>query len=155
VRAASGARARGAPVKLLMAGAGPLAPAIEAEASEAVELLGHRDGVESLLAAADVFTLPSRREGLSYALLEAMGRGLAVVASDVPGNSETVGDAGVLVRAGDVAGFTEAFARLAGDPSERDRLGAMARERVATRFAAARMIAETSALYDQVAGGEP
>jgi glycosyltransferase involved in cell wall biosynthesis len=151
-RAATAARAGGAPVTLLLAGDGPLAPELAACAGEAVRPLGRRSDVPRLLAAADAFVLPSRREGLSYALLEAMGRGLAVVASDVPGNAEGVGDAGILVRAGDVAGFTEAFARLAGDPSERERLGTAARERVAGRFAAERMIAETRAVYDEVAG---
>lgn len=153
-RAAMAARAGGAPVTLLAAGDGPLAPELAACSGEAVRPLGRRSDVPRLLAAADAFVLPSRREGLSYALLEAMGRGLAVVASDIPGNAEAIGgDAGILVRAGDVDGFSDAFARLAADPAERERLGTLARERAATRFAAERMIAETRAVYDQVAGG--
>jgi glycosyltransferase involved in cell wall biosynthesis len=149
-RAAAEARAGGAPVVLLAAGDGPLAPELAAHASEAVRPLGRRADVGGLLAAADVFVLPSHREGLSYALLEAMARGLAVVASDVPGNAEAVRGAGVLVPAGDVRALAAAFARLAADPAERARLGALAAVRVAERFGAERMIAETRAVYERV-----
>jgi glycosyltransferase involved in cell wall biosynthesis len=152
-RAAEAARAAGAPITLLVAGDGPLAPELARHAGEAVRPLGRRSDVPRLLAAGDAFVLPSRREGLSYALLEAMGRGLAVVASDIPGNAEAVRDAGVLVPAGDVAAFAEAFARLARDPAERARLGTLAAGRVAERFGAERMIAETRAVYEQVVDG--
>jgi glycosyltransferase involved in cell wall biosynthesis len=106
--------------------------------------------MDRLLAAADVFVLPSRREGLSYAVLEAMGRGLAVVVSDGPGNPEAVGSAGVVVRGGDVDGFARALARLASDPAERARLGSLARRRVAEEFGAEEMIRRTRELYDEV-----
>jgi glycogen(starch) synthase len=153
VAAAAGARDAGAPIELLVAGDGPLRAELERRAAPGVRILGHRDDVEALLAAADVFVLPSRREGLSYAVLEAMGQGLAIVASDGPGNPEAVGAAGVLVRTGDIDGFARVLARLASDPAERARLGGLARERVASEFAAEEMVRRTRELYNEVLGG--
>jgi glycosyltransferase involved in cell wall biosynthesis len=152
VRAAALARARGAPVELLIVGDGPLAAAVAAEASDGVRWLGPRDDVGRLLEAADAFVLPSHREGLSYALLEAMAHGLPALAADVPGNAEALGTAGVLLPPGDVAAFAEALMRLANDPAERRRLGELADERVRERFSAERMIAATRVVYEQVVG---
>ena len=134
VAAAQATRARGVSLVLLVAGDGPQAAAVRERAGPAVRPLGFRDDVGPLLAAADVLVLPSAREGLSFAVLEAMGRGLAMVVSDGPGNPEAVGDAGVIVPVGDRAALAAALTRLALDGQERARLGAAARERVATRF---------------------
>lgn len=81
------------------------------------------------LRAADVFALPSLREGLPLSLLEAMASGLPVVASPVGGIPTVIRDGanGLLVAAGDVAGLRDALVRLAGDPALRTRLGAAAR----------------------------
>ena len=97
--------------------------------------------------------LASRREGLPYALLEGMARGLAPVVSDVPGCVEAAGDAAIVVRCGDVPGFAAAFRRLALDGGKRASRGAAARERVARLFGADRMIEQTRLLYDEVVGG--
>lgn len=56
----------------------------------AVQFLGRRDEVEHFLAAADVFVLPSLREGFSNALVEAMAANLGIVATDVGGNAEAI-----------------------------------------------------------------
>ena len=101
VAAARAAAGRGAPVVLLVAGDGPQADAVAALASPAVRPLGFRRDADRLLAAADIFVLPSTREGLSFAVLEAMAQGLALVVSDGPGNPEAVADAGLVVPAGD------------------------------------------------------
>ena len=134
VAAAQAARARGAPLVLLVAGDGPQAAAVSEQAGPAVRPLGFRRDVEYLLAAADLMVMPSAREGLSFAVLEAMGRGLVMVVSDGPGNPEAVGDAGVVVPVGDRAALATALTRLALDGEERRRLGAAARDRVAMRF---------------------
>jgi glycosyltransferase involved in cell wall biosynthesis len=152
VRAAALARAGGAPIELLIAGDGPLASAVAAEAGNGIRYLGPRGDVAQLLDAADGFVLPSRREGLSYALLEAMAHGLPALAADVPGNAEALASAGLLLPAGDTAAFGEALARLARDPAERSRLGELARERVSSRFSAEAMVAGTRLVYEQVAG---
>jgi glycosyltransferase involved in cell wall biosynthesis len=149
VAAARRARAEGAAVSLLVAGDGPLAGAVQRQAGEAVWPLGRRDDPETLLAAADVLVLPSRREGMSMAVLEAMARGIPAVVSDAPGNPETVGDAGVVVAGGDSNALATALAGLAGDPGRRRRLGAAGRARVAGELSAERMVAATRALYEE------
>jgi glycosyltransferase involved in cell wall biosynthesis len=135
VAAAQAARTRGAPLVLLVAGDGPQAAAVERHAGPAVRPMGFRRDVDRLLAAADLMVMPSAREGLSFAVLEAMGRGLAMVVSDGPGNPEAVGDAGVVVPVGDRNALADALTSLATDPARRDRLGAAARDRVRATFA--------------------
>jgi glycosyltransferase involved in cell wall biosynthesis len=152
VRAAAAARDRGAPIELLLAGDGPLLAAARADAGPGVHVLGRREDVGTLLAAADLFLLTSRREGLAYAVLEAMASGLPVVAGDIPGNAEALGEAGVLLPAGDRDRFAAALERLAADPDERERLGRLARERVERRFAAEEMLRRTREVYEEVAG---
>lgn len=147
--AAAAARAAegGAPLVLLAAGDGPQAAELRARASDAVRPLGFRDDAARLLAASDLFVLPSSREGLSFAILEAMGHGLACVVADGPGNAEAVGAAGVVVPAGDTDALADALAVLAGDARERGRLGRAARERVATTFTRERLQAGVGAAY--------
>ncbi len=134
VAATVAARDRGAPVVLLLAGDGSQLPIVRARAGAGVRPLGHRHDVERLLGAADAFVLPSEREGLAFAALEAMAHGLAMVVSDGPGNPEAVGDAGIVVPAGDRRALADALERLAADPAERDRLGAAARRRAREEF---------------------
>jgi glycosyltransferase involved in cell wall biosynthesis len=66
---------------------------------------------------AHVLLLSSLREGFNQATLEAMSCGTPVLASDIPGIRDGVGDAGLLVPAGDVGGFTAQLERLVSDPS--------------------------------------
>jgi glycosyltransferase involved in cell wall biosynthesis len=141
--------ARQAGVTLLLAGAGPLQEKVQA-AGDDILMLGKLDDVRPALAAADFFVLPSKREGLSFALLEAMSCGLAPVVSDGPGNPEAVGDAGLVVRSGDVEGFARAFARLRDDSAYRSQLSTKARSRVLQQFSAERMLRETKVVYDEV-----
>jgi glycosyltransferase involved in cell wall biosynthesis len=144
------ARARGAPLVLLVAGAGPLERQVSVRAGAAVRPLGHRDDVDELYAAADLFVAPSRREGMSFALLEAMSHGLVPVVSDGPGNAEAVGVVGVMFAAGDEVGLSDRLARLAADPAERERLGAAARDRMRDELSAERFLARMRELYEAV-----
>jgi glycosyltransferase involved in cell wall biosynthesis len=137
----------------LLAGEGPLAPALEQLAGEGVRPLGRRDDVRALLAAADVFVLPSLREGLAYAVLEAMAAGVPVLASDAPGNPDAVGQAGMLFRAGDTEAMVTALERLAADPALRDSLGRAGAARARERFALSRMLEQTAAVYEEALGG--
>jgi glycosyltransferase involved in cell wall biosynthesis len=134
---------------LLVAGDGPLAAEVRAAEGPAVRALGFRDDPEALLAAADVFVLPSRREGLSFAVLEAMGHGLAMVVADGAGNPEAVGDAGLVLPAGDEHAFADTLAALAADPALRASLGAAARARVVERFTADALRAGVRAAYER------
>jgi glycosyltransferase involved in cell wall biosynthesis len=133
-RASRRAREQGVRWTLLAAGDGAEAKELAALAGEAVRPLGFRSDPERLLAAADAFVLPSEREGLSYALLEAMAAGVPPVVCDGSGNPEAVGDAGIVVPVGDEAALTDAFMRLAADPDERARLGAAARARAVEHY---------------------
>lgn len=147
VAAARRAAADGAPLVLLVAGDGPQAEAVRAWSSSVVRPLGFRRDPERLLAAADIFVLPSEREGLSFAVLEAMAAGLTMVVSDGPGNPEAVGDAGVVVPVGDVAALADALGELALDQARRERLGASARERVRAQFSVEQMLGGVAAAY--------
>ncbi|MDP9320004.1 MAG: glycosyltransferase family 4 protein [Chloroflexota bacterium] len=93
--------------------------------------LGHRDDVDRLLQAADLFVLPTYREGLPRSIIEAMAVGLPVVASDIPACRELVGPGttGLLVPPRDVPALTEALRRLASAPEVRAEYGANARAR--------------------------
>ena len=147
VEAARAVADDGAPLVLLVAGDGPQAAAVGARASAAVRPLGFRSDPERLLAAADVFVLPSSREGLSFAVLEAMAHGLAMVVADGAGNPEAVGDAGLVVPAGDVGALAVALRSVAVDAFERARLGAAARERALGSFGLDRMLAGVGEAY--------
>ena len=109
VRAAVDVRQRGTRFVLVVAGAGGLLPEVERYAGPALRVLGFRRDTERLMAAADIFTLPSRREAHSFALLEGMSHRLPAVVSNGVGNPETVGRAGVVVEAGSVSAFSNAF----------------------------------------------
>jgi glycosyltransferase involved in cell wall biosynthesis len=94
-------------------------------------LLGTRDDVPRLLAAADVFVLASRfGEGTSVALTEAMAAGLPVVVTDVGDNARIAGGGGRIVGAEDESGLERALRELSADPARRRELGAAARRRV-------------------------
>lgn len=139
-----------ASVALLVVGDGPLRLQAERAARSFVRVLGHRDDVPRLLAAADFFVHTPSREGLAFSLLEAMACGLPAVVTEIAENVEAIGDAGVAVPWGDEAALTAALRRLAENESERATLGARARKRVAERFTADEMIARTCAIYDEV-----
>jgi len=119
--------------------------------AERVELLGWVTGAEKqrLLDEAAVFVLPSHREGLPIALLEAMSAGLPVVSTNVGGIPDAVrdGEEGLLVAPGDVPALTAAVARLLRDPALGRRLGAAARQRVERCFRAERIVTELESLY--------
>jgi glycosyltransferase involved in cell wall biosynthesis len=141
------AAAKDSGVALLVAGEGPLRAEVERAATPPIHVLGFQHDVRAVLAAADFFVLSSEREGLSFAVLEAMSLGLVPVVSDVPGNPEAVGDTGIVVPFGDRRAFAEAFGRVArGGVS-----GERARERVLSDFRADEMIRRTRELYDELA----
>jgi glycosyltransferase involved in cell wall biosynthesis len=118
-----------------------------------VQWLGQRDDVAELWARSHIAVLPSYREGLPKALLEAAACGRPMVATDVPGCREIVidGETGLLVPARDSASLAQALARLAGDAGLRKRMGEAARRRVVDHFSQERVAAETLELYQLLA----
>ena len=103
---------------------------------------------------AHIAVLPSYREGLPKALLEAAACGRPLVATDVPGCRQVVrdGETGLLVPARSVVPLADALQRLAGDPGLRRRLGANARRLVEAEFAEAPVVAATLGLYRRLLG---
>jgi glycosyltransferase involved in cell wall biosynthesis len=115
-----------------------------------VRFPGHRPDAPSLLPAADVFALPSRREGMPLAALEAMAAGLPVVATRVIGSEEVVVDGvtGALVPRGAPAALAGAIADLLADPELRRRQGLAGRRHQQAHFTRERMAADTLAVYE-------
>jgi glycosyltransferase involved in cell wall biosynthesis len=93
---------------------------------------------------------PSRWEGCSYAILEAMACGKAVVASTRGGNPEVVGDAGVLLPAHEERLWAQTLIELLRDEKKREELGVAARERVALQFRLETMVEKTLQVYQRV-----
>ncbi len=133
----------------LLAGAGPLQPQLERMRGERLRLLGDRRDVKQLLAASDLFVLPSLWEGLSYAVLEAMALGKATLVSDGPGNPDAVGDTGLIFPAGDVSSMAASLSRLAGDAALRRSLGEEAMRRARERFSLTQMREATARVYER------
>jgi glycosyltransferase involved in cell wall biosynthesis len=115
--------------------------ATELGVRDRVVLAGYRADVPALLAAADVFVLPSWIEGLPLTVLEAMAAAKPVVATRVGGTPEAVvdGETGLLAEPGDVGALARAVDALLADPDLARRLGEAGRLRVEERFSPAVM----------------
>ena len=98
--------------------------------------LGYRTDIADLLAASDIFVLPSHFEGLPMSVIEAMLAGLPVVATDISGPREQVveGETGLLVPAADPRALAEALHRLAADSGLRGRMGTAGRVRACAHY---------------------
>jgi len=120
---------------LAIAGEGPLAAELAAVAARTgvdLALLGQRDDVPALLAAADVIAVPSRWEARALVVQEAMRAGRPIVASRVGGIPALTGeDAAILVPPGDAGQLAAAVLAVLDDPGRAARLSAAARERAA------------------------
>ena len=110
-------------IKYLIAGKGPLANALQQKIhdlnlSNQVFLLGYRTDITELLQCSDIFVHPSKREGLSVALMEAMASGLPVVCSRIRGNTDLIDDGkgGYLCEVNDINAYMNALIRLSDDP---------------------------------------
>lgn len=143
--------------RVLVAGDGPEAGHLVALAAELgvgwrVALLGHRTDIGALLDLADAVVVPSRSEGLSVFLIEALTAGCPVVASNTGGLAELVtdGENGLLVPAGDPLALAAALRRLLADPALAARLSAAARLS-GGRFTIDRMVRKTLHVYQEAA----
>ncbi|MFN0009934.1 MAG: glycosyltransferase family 4 protein [Planctomycetota bacterium] len=141
-------------IVLWIAGEGPERAALEAQAERLglaarVRFLGRREDAADLLAACDVYVLPSRREGLGVSALEAMAARRPIVATRVGGLGDAVADerTGLLVPPEDAAQLARALTRLAADPALRRRLGEAGPARLAEGFLASQMVDAYEKLY--------
>jgi len=113
---------------------------------------GARDDVPALLAGFDVFVLPSLAEGISNTVLEALACGVPVVATDVGGNRDLVGEEGCgsVVPADDTAALAEALRARVDEPDGLSVACAAARRRAEREFGIDGMVAAYLDLYDRV-----
>lgn len=104
------------------------------------------------LADADIFVLPSRSEGFSNAIIEAMAACLPVIATDVGGNAEAVldGVTGVVIPSEDHAALAAAIARLLLDPAKAAEMGAAGRTRASQLFTTEAMMEHVVCIYKKL-----
>jgi glycosyltransferase involved in cell wall biosynthesis len=141
VRAMKTVVARFPECRCVVVGSGPLESQLRALTGELglehnVLFTGHRDDVRPYLASADIFVLPSEREGLPLSLLEAMAFGLPCVATQAGGNLEVVRDGlnGYVVPSGSIPALAGAIEGLFGDRKARARMSQNARRTVEEEF---------------------
>ncbi|MEN8130289.1 MAG: glycosyltransferase family 4 protein [Pseudomonadota bacterium] len=148
--------ARHPDIELAVVGGGDLleetrALADTCEAGDRIQIPGF-DHSDKWLAWADCFILPSRREGLSNALLEAMAAGLPCIANDIPPNREVLanGAAGVLVPVGDEERLFEAMQRMINDTDHAKAMRAAALSRVQSCYGIEAVAARYIVLYEDL-----
>lgn len=136
----------------LIAGDGPLRSALARQIAPNAKLLGRLADVRPLLAAADVFAVPSRREGQGMAALEAMAAGVPLVASRVGGLADMLadGETALLVPPEDPEALAAALSRLQSDSRLRQKLAANAVALVHDRYALRPMLAAVTEVYRSV-----
>lgn len=117
-----------------------------------VRLVGRRDDITELLAAADIAVLPSRWEARSLLAQEALRLGVPLVATAVGGVPELVGDAALLVPYGDAEALAAAVVRLLADPEARRALAAAGRAQAESWPTEDETVAQVLAVYDELAG---
>lgn len=114
-------------------------------------LPGARDDIADIMQVLDVFVLPSKNEGISNTILEALASGLPVIATAVGGNVELVeaGVNGTLVQPGDVGGMAQALLSYLDAPGRIAEHGAQARQQAVQRFSIPVMAEAYATVYDQ------
>jgi glycosyltransferase involved in cell wall biosynthesis len=117
--------------------------------NERIHFQPFRQDVPDILAAADVFVLPSLWEGLPIGLLEAMAMGKAVIATDVDGTREVVKDGwnGLLIEAGNIAALSDALVKLGGDEPLRKKFSKASIETVRSEYEAGGMTRKIEEVY--------
>lgn len=147
-------RAAVAEARLVLVGDGPDRQDLEHRAVEGVEFAGATADVRPWLAAASVVAQPSRWEGMSLSLLEAMAMGRSVVVTDVPGMAEVVVDGvGAVVAVDDIERLAAAVAERLGDPERADAEGAAGRERVVSHHDRRKQFEGIAGLYGELLEG--
>jgi glycosyltransferase involved in cell wall biosynthesis len=152
---------RGAPIRFLVAGTGPLRDELESQRTalglgDHFRFLGERSDILRLLSAADLFVLPSRQEGLPVVLMEAAAMGVPIVVTrvgEIP-NLWTEGLDALIVPPEDPDALVDAISALAGDAELRQRLAAGSLQR-STLFDATRFVRQVEGIYDELVPAGP
>ena len=142
------------PSVLVMIGDGPDRPAAEEEArmlgvEGSVSFLGKLDQIAPLLAAADLFILPSQTESFGLSALEALASGVPVIATNAGGLPEVIrdGETGVLCGIGDVAGMAAAALSILQDPARWEAMSRLAAADARQRFSRDAVVEKYESLY--------
>lgn len=145
-------------VKLVMAGASSYCDdysrGLRAHASDRIRMLDWVSGetLDELLTNAMIFVLPSDMEGLSLALLDAMGAGLCVLTSDVPENRELVEGAGFMFERGSATDLAERLRFLIANPTVREAAGRTARRRIEQEYQWSKIARDIERAYFELVG---
>jgi len=148
-------------VKLVMAGAASYcddySQELRTHASDKIRMLDWVSGetLDELLTNAMVFVLPSDLEGLSLALLDAMGAGLCVLASDVPENREVVDGAGFTFQRGSATDLADRLRFLIANPAVREAAGRSARQRIEQQYQWQKVAEDIEQVYFKIIGWKP
>lgn len=140
--------------QIVLVGDGPLLERTRelAGGDPRIRVLGHREDIDNVYAAMDVFMLASAWEGLPRTIIEAQAAGVPVVSTRVSGIPEVVrhGQTGLLVEPGDWRGLADAAARILGDDGLRRSMSDEARRSVGYAYSSARTAEATAELYDEL-----
>jgi glycosyltransferase involved in cell wall biosynthesis len=137
--------------RLFLIGDGPGRVTLEERNLPGVHLVGQRDDVPTWLAATDLVAMPSRWEGFSLAMLEALARGRSLVASDVSGSREAIADdAGAVVPIGDVQALASAISERLGEPELTEREGLAGRRRAEENHDLTKTAHQIAQLYYEI-----
>jgi glycosyltransferase involved in cell wall biosynthesis len=145
--------------RLLIIGDGPERDSLETAAQslgidDSVAFVGFQRQAPRFFGMTNVFVLPSRLEGVSNALLEAMSYGMPVVVADdeLGGNREVVDDQidGYVIKMGDTRSFSEVLLKLLGNPELRARIGQNARHKIERRFSMQSVVDGYRGIYSEL-----
>jgi glycosyltransferase involved in cell wall biosynthesis len=141
---------------MVLAGGGDASPwqslAQQLGIEKTLTFAGYRTDLEEYYLRAACLVLPSRKEGISNALLEAQGYGLPAIVSDIPGNREVVVDGvtGCIVPVGDSVRLSEAMLKIYRSPLLRKKYGKAARDRVEKNFSMDCVAVQVKRLYEDL-----
>jgi len=129
---------------------------LQTHASERIKMLDWVSGkaLDELLTNAMLFVLPSDLEGLSLALLDAMGAGLCVLGSDVAENREAIEDAGFTFRRGDIDDLADRLQFLIANPAVREAAGKAAKLRIRDHYQWPAIASQIERVYLEMMGWE-
>ncbi len=145
-------------MKLVMAGASSYCDDYSREllthASDRIRMLDwvSGDALDELLTNAGIFVLPSDLEGLSLALLDAMGAGLCVLTSDIPENREVVDGAGFTFERGNAADLADRLRFLIANPAVREAVGKAAKNRIREQYQWQKIASDIEKAYFRMLG---
>ena len=145
------------PLQFDLYGDGPLKDELQRSASANCRFHGNQADMASRWSDIDLLLMPSRHEGLPMAALEAMARGIPVIAFDVGALDQVVesGVNGWLIRKGDLEGFRRAIQQwLTLDNQEKDAMREAARHHIASRFSSRRIVPLVLEQYRRAGGAD-